>query len=113
MASPPQKSMRSALHGLTATDGASTAGTDGDILMANSIDKALRGLATFDESRQTLDLSRMAAGAKLDASAAQRFTHTRWKLGCPEKDPETKLFELRIKLLGLWRQVRSDKGRRQ
>ena len=73
---PPQKSMRSALHGLTATDGASTAGTDRDILTVNSIDKGLRGLAAFDESRQALGLSRMAVEANLDPSAAQRFVQT-------------------------------------
>ena len=76
MECPPPTSMRSALHGLTATDGASTAGTDRDILTVNSIDKGLRGLAAFDESRQALGLSRMAVEANLDPSAAQRFVQT-------------------------------------
>lgn len=70
-----------------------------DPLMVQSVEKAFRILAAFDENRPTLSLTQLAAAADLDKSATQRFAHTLTKLGYLRKDLDTKHFELTAKSL--------------
>jgi IclR family pca regulon transcriptional regulator len=72
-----------------------------DPLMVQSVAKAFRVLAAFDEDRPTMSLTQLAAAIDLDKSATQRFAHTLAKLGYLYKDPETKRFELSAKTLSL------------
>ena len=72
-----------------------------DFLMVNSVAKAFRVLELFDAKHASMSLSQVAKAAKLDMSAAQRFTHTLTKIGYLRKDPETKAFELTTKTLAL------------
>lgn len=72
-----------------------------DPLRVQSVEKAFRVLQAFDGTRQYLSLSQIAEEADLDLSAAQRFTHTLSKLGYLRKDPDTKRFELTVKVLEL------------
>jgi IclR family pca regulon transcriptional regulator len=72
-----------------------------DALMVRSVEKAFRVLEAFDPKHATMSLSQVASVAKLDKSAAQRFTHTLEKLGYLRKDPESKHFELTTRTLKL------------
>ena len=72
-----------------------------DALYVRSVEKGFRVLAAFGSGRSTLSLAQIAAEAKLDKSATQRFTHTLETLGYLRKDPETKRFELTTRALDL------------
>jgi IclR family transcriptional regulator, pca regulon regulatory protein len=72
-----------------------------DFLMVNSVAKAFRVLEAFDPKHASMSLSQVAKAARLDMSAAQRFTHTLTKIGYLRKDPETKAFELTARTLAL------------
>ncbi len=72
-----------------------------DPLMVQSVEKALRILAAFDADRSPLSLSQLARMLDFDKSTAQRFTHTLVKLGYLHKDPESKHFEMSVKVLEL------------
>lgn len=65
-----------------------------DPLYVRSIEKAFRVLAAFGAGHASLSLAQVAAGADLDKSAAQRFTHTLERLGYLAKDPHTRRFAL-------------------
>lgn len=70
-----------------------------DRLMVNSVEKAFRVMQVFDGTRKSLSLSQIASATGLNLSAAQRFTHTLTKLGYLSKDPETRRFQLTVKVL--------------
>jgi len=72
-----------------------------DVLIVKSVEKAFRVLEAFDPKHATMSLSQVANAAKLDKSAAQRFTHTLEKLGYLRKDPESKHLELTPRTLKL------------
>ncbi|MCR8550522.1 helix-turn-helix domain-containing protein [Salipiger sp. P9] len=76
-------------------------GEKNDPLMVRAVEKAFRVLSTFDESRPRQTLTQLAESAGLDRSAAQRFSHTLWKLGYLHKDQRNKTFELTPKALSL------------
>ncbi|MBC5764653.1 helix-turn-helix domain-containing protein [Ramlibacter sp. GTP1] len=59
----------------------------------------MKVLTAFDGSKRHLSLSEIAAITELDNSAAQRFTHTLSALGYLVKDPETRKYELSVRLL--------------
>jgi IclR family transcriptional regulator, pca regulon regulatory protein len=77
----------------------SSARGERDPLLVQSVEKAFRVLRAFDGTRQYLSLSEIAEETGLDLSAAQRFTHTLSKLGYLNKQPDTKRFELTVKVL--------------
>ncbi|WP_255429263.1 IclR family transcriptional regulator [Ramlibacter albus] len=68
-------------------------------LYVQSVEKAMKVLTAFDGSKRHLSLSEIAAITELDNSAAQRFTHTLSALGYLVKDPETRKYELSVRLL--------------
>ncbi len=70
-------------------------------LFVGSLEKGLRVLGAFDETRRTLRLTEIAAATGLDKSAAQRFTHTLFELGYLRKDGKTKHYSLAPKVLEL------------
>ncbi len=72
-----------------------------DPLYIRSLEKAFRILSVFDVDRPSLSLAQVGAAARLDRSAAQRFTHTLERLGYLRKDPETRRFELTTRTLDL------------
>ena len=72
-----------------------------DALFVRSVEKGFRVLSVFGSGRSTLSLGQIATAAKLDKSAAQRFTYTLEALGYLRKDPETKRFELTTRALDL------------
>lgn len=76
-------------------------GSREDPLYVQSADKAFRILTAFDGTIPMMGLTQLAATVGLDKSATQRFTHTLTKLGYLRKDPETKRFELTVKILDL------------
>ncbi len=69
--------------------------------MVQSVAKAFRVLECFDARHPTMNLSQIAEQAKLDLSAAQRFTHTLQALGYLVKDPKTRQFGLSVKSFDL------------
>ena len=70
-------------------------------LFVGSLEKGLRVLGAFDETRRSLRLTEIAAATGLDKSAAQRFTHTLFELGYLRKDVKTKHYSLAPKVLEL------------
>jgi DNA-binding IclR family transcriptional regulator len=68
-------------------------------LFVNSVEKAMRVLAVFNGKQPRLSLSQIAGLAKLDLSAAQRFTFTLSALGYLVKDPFTKTYSLSPRML--------------
>ncbi|MFT3778464.1 MAG: IclR family transcriptional regulator C-terminal domain-containing protein [Ottowia sp.] len=68
-------------------------------LYVQSVAKAMKVLTAFDGSKRQLSLTEIAALADLDNSAAQRFTHTLSALGYLVKDPDTRKYELSVRLL--------------
>lgn len=73
----------------------------GGPLMVQSVAKAFRVLECFDARHPTMTLSQIAEQAKLDLSAAQRFTHTLQALGYLVKDHKTRQFGLSVKSFDL------------
>ncbi|MET4736685.1 IclR family pca regulon transcriptional regulator [Bradyrhizobium japonicum] len=72
-----------------------------DPLLVQSVEKAFRVLAAFDDERPTMSLTQLASTIGMDISATQRFAHTLTKLGYLSKDVDTKRFELTAKTLDL------------
>ncbi|QFT82716.1 Pca regulon regulatory protein [Roseovarius sp. THAF27] len=72
-----------------------------DPLMVSAVEKAFRVLAAFDEATPRQTLTQLAENSGLDRSAAQRYSHTLWRLGYLHKDKRTKSFELTPKTLSL------------
>lgn len=72
-----------------------------DTLFVASLEKGMRILEAFDESRTEMSLQELSAACGLDKSAVQRFTNTLWRLGYLAKDPKTRRYSLTIKCLGL------------
>ncbi|MGD9942564.1 MAG: IclR family transcriptional regulator [Burkholderiaceae bacterium] len=68
-------------------------------LYVQSVEKAMKVLMAFDGTRRHLSLTNIAALADIDLSTAQRFTHTLTALGYLRKDPETREYELSVRLL--------------
>jgi len=68
-------------------------------LYVQSVEKAMKVLTAFDGSKRQLSLTEIAALTELDNSAAQRFTHTLAALGYLVKDPDTRKYELSVRLL--------------
>ncbi|MDJ0390750.1 IclR family transcriptional regulator [Roseomonas sp. E05] len=65
-----------------------------DALLVGSVEKAFRVLHAVREGPGAMSLSEIAAASGLDKSAAQRFSHTLWRLGYLEKDERTRRFSL-------------------
>ena len=68
-------------------------------LFINSVEKALRVLYAFDDSRKSLTIASIAESTKLGRSGAQRFVYTLEKLGYLRKDPETRRYRLSPRVL--------------
>lgn len=65
-----------------------------DPLLVGSVEKAFLVLHAIREGPGAISLAEIAAAAELDKSAAQRFTHTLWRLGYLHKDGKTRRFSL-------------------
>ena len=72
-----------------------------DTLFVASLEKGMRVLEAFNETRSEMGLSELAAAAGLDKSATQRLANTFHRLGYLAKDPETKRFRPAVKFLEL------------
>jgi IclR family pca regulon transcriptional regulator len=68
-------------------------------LYVQSVEKAMKVLTAFDGSKRQLSLSEIADLTGMDTSAAQRFTYTLSTLGYLVKDPDTRKYELSVRLL--------------
>lgn len=66
-----------------------------------SVEKAFKVLTAFSQSHPKMTLTQLVAQTGMDKSSTQRFTHTLTALGYLSKDPETKQFELALKVLEL------------
>jgi DNA-binding IclR family transcriptional regulator len=65
-----------------------------DPLLVGSVEKAFLVLHAVREGPGAMSLGEIAAASGLDKSAAQRFTHTLWRLGYLHKDDRTRRFSL-------------------
>ncbi|GGD23546.1 IclR family transcriptional regulator [Aureimonas glaciei] len=72
-----------------------------DTLFVASLEKGMRVLEAFGESRPEMSLQQLAAAAGLDKSATQRFANTLHRLGYLAKDPVTRRYRPAIKCLEL------------
>lgn len=72
-----------------------------DPLMVQSVVKAFHILSAFDADRSPLSLTQMSRQLGYDKSTIQRFAHTLQKIGYLHKDPETKQYEISVKVLEL------------
>ena len=68
-------------------------------LFINSVEKALRVLYAFDDSRRLLTIASIAESTGLGRSGAQRFVYTLERLGYLKKDPETRRYRLSPRVL--------------
>lgn len=68
-------------------------------LFVRSVEKALKILSIFDNSRPSMSISQIAAASGLDRSAAQRFTYTLESLGYLARNADTKRYALTVKTL--------------
>ena len=66
-----------------------------------SVEKAFKVLTAFSQAQPKMTLTQLVAQTGMDKSSTQRFTHTLTALGYLSKDPETKQFELALKVLEL------------
>ncbi|WP_242662496.1 IclR family transcriptional regulator [Teichococcus deserti] len=66
-----------------------------------SVHKAFQVLHAFRDAGGPLSLGEIAAATGLDKSAAQRFSHSLWKLGYLEKDTRTRRYRLGHRVLEL------------
>ena len=66
-----------------------------------SVEKAFTVLNAFSQTHPKMSLTQLVNFTGMDKSSAQRFTHTLTALGYLRKDPETKQFELALKVLEL------------
>lgn len=66
-----------------------------------SVEKAFKVLTAFSRAQSKMTLTQLVAQTGMDKSSTQRFTHTLTALGYLSKDPETKQFELALKVLEL------------
>jgi DNA-binding IclR family transcriptional regulator len=66
-----------------------------------SVEKAFKVLTAFSPAQSRMTLTQLVAQTGMDKSSTQRFTHTLTALGYLSKDPETKQFELALKVLEL------------
>lgn len=72
-----------------------------ELLMVQSVAKAFRVLEAFGGERSSMSLSQIAQQTGLDLSATQRFTHTLVSLGYLRRDPDSRQFELGLKVVDL------------
>ncbi|WP_419897539.1 IclR family transcriptional regulator [Roseomonas sp. USHLN139] len=75
--------------------------TEKDPLAVGSVQKAFQVLHAFRDAGGPLSLAEIAAASGLDKSAAQRFSHSLWKLGYLEKDARTRRYRLGHRVLEL------------
>jgi IclR family transcriptional regulator, pca regulon regulatory protein len=72
-----------------------------DPLFNSSVGKALALLETFGGERRALNLTELAARARMTTSSAQRCTHTLARLGYLRRDPRVKRWVLTPRTLSL------------
>lgn len=70
-------------------------------LFVGSVKKAFRILEAFDVSKRRMSIAEIARAAELDRSATQRLVHTLEQLGYIGRIPDSTLYGLAPKVLGL------------
>ena len=81
--------------------GSDEAGSDPDLLMVQSVEKAFRVLNAIGNSGTPCTLAEVTAKTQIGKSAAQRFMHTLAKLGYIERFQNTNSWVLSVKVLQL------------
>lgn len=69
--------------------------------MVQSVQKALRVLTVFSQGEPRLTLKQVSERLGVDKSTAQRFTHTLVAMGYLDKDPDTKLLGVSVRVIDL------------